>query len=379
MQNKNPFSDDTINYKSDPTLLWEDELSHFSGEIILNSPDEMKLQVEENFLKMVNLDQGTPLPPQIVDLPELPKIDDLFEFRECIGSGGFCQVHKAFDLILQRLVAIMTLSDHFDKKFSDRNAFIAEAKVTASLNHPNIIPTHGLYTDSQNRLHLVEKLVEGKTFGELIHQNITSYRSMTRKEIFKEERGNLASRIEIFFKVCDALEYAHNKKILHRDIKPENIMIGQFNEVYVIDWGIAESRDVKTLPKKKYVPGTLSCLAPEILSNSPYDSRSDIYSLGVLLFYLVYLKKPFPSKVEPKDLIKIKSQGRIVSMKHAFGVRIPLAMEEIIRKAMAVQPAARYQSVQALADDLRRLLRDNSIFESVFEHVRKVFGVLFRF
>lgn len=325
------------------------------------------------FFEISDVNFGSPLPRRIADIPDLPLIGNLFEFRECIATGGFCQVYKAFDTVLQRNVAIKTLSEKHHSKYSRRNAFIVEATVTAALDHPSIIPIHGLYTDKENRLHLVEKLVLGKTFGELIRQSVRSYENLSRTAVVRSEATALLTRLEIFLKICDAVGYAHNKQILHRDIKPENIMIGPFNEVYVMDWGIAETRKTKMQPKNSSVIGTFSYVAPEILMNKPYDSRSDIYSLGILLFYLVYLKLPFPV-IKKQALIEFKNKGLISSLDHAFDVKIPPALSRIIRKATQVRPSDRYQSVQALADDLHRLLRVNSAFDSILGRVRRFFG-----
>ncbi|MDO5552138.1 MAG: serine/threonine-protein kinase [Planctomycetia bacterium] len=306
---------------------------------------------------------------------ELPKIGGLYQFRESVGTGGFSCIYKAYDVVLQRDVAIKTLSEEYCSKYVSRNAFIAEANVTASLDHPNIIPIHGLYTDENNQLHLVMKLIEGKNLREILTQKIKDYESKSRREIVREERANLINRLEIFLKICDAVAYAHNKKILHRDIKPENIMVSSYNEVYVMDWGISEAREVRSQQKKKTVLGTLQYLAPEIIANAPYDSRSDIYSLGVLLFYLVYLYRPFPEQCSSKEICKVKNSLKPLITTHTFGVNVPHELGNIVRKAMALSPKDRYQTVQALADDVHRVLRGDSLYGSMFGRVLKFFGV----
>ncbi|MDD3586078.1 MAG: serine/threonine-protein kinase [Thermoguttaceae bacterium] len=309
---------------------------------------------------------------------ELPVLGPFFQFHECIGSGGFCYIRKAFDSVLQREVAIKTLREEHNAKYTKRNSFIAEAKVTATLDHPNIIPTHGLYTDEQHQLHLVIKLIEGKNLKELILDQVKAYKGRSRDEISKEESPQLILRLEIFLKVCDAIAYAHNKKILHRDIKPENIMVGQFNQVYVMDWGIAEARETSPHPYKKSVQGTLQYLAPEIATNMSYDSRSDIYSLGVLLYNLVFLKKPFPDRADTDEFYKLKLKDRPPARKHAFGVRVSKTLFHIVSKAMAVQPANRYQTVEALANDLHRFLHGNRVVDSILQKIRKFIGKMIR-
>lgn len=370
-----PVPDEHDNFAAETTLLLQDVNQSVTADTVMRTTDQVGTG-SARFFEMSDINFGTPLPRRVAELPDLPIIGNLFEFRECIGTGGFCKVYKAFDTVLQRNVAIKTLSEKHNTKYSRRNAFIVEATVTAALDHPSIIPIHGLYTDKENHLHLVEKLVLGKTFGEIIRQYIHDYENLPYTAIARKEASALLTRLEIFLKICDAVGYAHNKQILHRDIKPENVMIGPFNEVYVMDWGIAETRKTKMQPKNSSVIGTFSYLAPEILMNKSYDSRSDIYSLGVLLFYLVYLKLPFPV-IEKQALIEFKNKGLMSSLDHAFDVKIPHALSRIIYKATQVRPSERYQSVQALSDDLHRLLRVNSAFDSVFGRVRKIFGLGF--
>ncbi len=308
---------------------------------------------------------------------ELPKLGNIFEFKDCIGVGGFCHIYRAFDTVLGREVAIKTLRKEFNVKYSWRDSFITEAKVTAILDHPNIIPIHGLYTDDKNQLHLVIKLIEGKNLREILMQSTKDYKDKPRNYVAKMERRLLVSRLEIFLKICDTIGFAHDKKILHRDLKPSNIMVGRFNEVYVMDWGIAEFRETKTHQKKKVFSGTPQYLAPEIMLKRPYDSRSDIYSLGVLLFNLVYLKAPFPQNSGIDKLFKMKVKGQTSPQKHAYGIRVSRTLNYIIRKAMAVKPEDRYQTVQALADDLHQFIYGDQGNGSFFKQIRHFFKAFF--
>ena len=303
---------------------------------------------------------------------ELPQIDGLFELRECIGHGGFGDVYKAFDLVLRRDVAIKTLRTE-NEKFSMRYRFITEANVAAYLEHPNIIPVHGLYTDEQNQLHRVEKLIKGDDFKAIIESQIEDYNKKSRREIAKEEREHLITRLEIFLKVCDAIDYAHDKNILHNDIKLENIMVGEFSEVYVTDWGLAETRDSETRRREKKQVGTLLYMPPEIFGNGIYDSRSDIYSLGVMLFYILFLVPPFPNVVSQQGLIELKAKGLVSPQEHLFGVKIPRPLHSIVRKAIATQPANRYQTVAKLAGDIRLFLRGKPVTPTFCQKIEKWF------
>lgn len=364
--------------KSDFFLLSPDDIIGLD-----KSPTEeqTRLSVEESGIETFDVSSET-LPYHHVRYvqtndSELPRLGNFYEFRECIGVGGFCYIHKGYDVVLQRDVAIKTLREEHNNRYSRRDAFITEAKVTAVLDHPNIIPIHGLFTDEKNQIHLVIKLIEGMNLREILLEDMRRYKKMTRKMIVKEEKHKLVDRLEIFLKVCDAISYAHNRKILHRDIKPGNIMVGQFHEVYVMDWGIAEFRDMKTQKKKNTIQGTPQYLSPEIVTTHAYDRRSDIYSLGVMLFNLVYLKKAFPSNVKIEDLFKMKINSQTTPMKHTFDVKIPRALNYIIRKAIAPEPAVRYQTVKAMADDLHQFLRGESVMESLRVRMRKIFTSLF--
>ena len=368
------FSGSTSGYgteQNDFLLLSPSDLV-IAGNVNSDGDTESDEMMEDSDLSVF---QPNPYIPAVDTV--LPRIDRFYEFRECIGQGGFGDIHKAFDVVLQRDVAVKTLRRD-NSKYSRRYVFITEAKVTAFLEHPNIIPIHGMYTDGDNQLHLVEKLIDGENLKVILRHLSEVYRNMTPQEIRREERHRLLAHLDIFLKVCDAISYAHNKKILHHDIKPENIMVGQFNEVYVTDWGLAESRDAKTQWKRKDVLGTLQYLSPEVIAKQSYDSRSDIYSLGVLLFNLVYLTLPFPATMKTGGVNELKSKGLTAPKKHLFDVKVPHGLNYIVNKAMAVQPAARYQTVQGLSDDLRRFLRGERIVETFFGRIRNFFSAVFR-
>ncbi|MDO5581647.1 MAG: serine/threonine-protein kinase [Planctomycetia bacterium] len=305
---------------------------------------------------------------------EIPRIGKLFEFKKCIGHGGFGDVFVAFDTALQRNVAIKTLRTD-KEKYSMRYRFIIEAKIAASLEHPNIIPVHGLYTDTKNQLHRVEKLIKGYDLQTILQRLKDIYNTMSHKRIVKEEANDLTARLEIFLKVCDAISYAHNKKYLHNDIKPKNVIVGRFNEIYVTDWGLAEQRVSKFSRKSNDFFGTPQYMAPEILTHHPYDSRADIYSLGVFLFNIVYLSQPFPLEIDINGLIELKTKGLLAPMKHRYGVRIPSSLNYIVHKAMAARPTERYQTVQQLADDLRIFMHGKRVVNPVWQWVKFFFRI----
>lgn len=301
------------------------------------------------------------------------------ENRSLIGKGGYAEVWAAQDKILQRKVAIKSLHKDLCDRFSARSAFITEARVTAYLDHPGIVPIYSLNGGDDRELSIAMKLVTGKTLYEVLQLTKADYKRMKRRRVYREEQKNLYSRLEVFLKVCDAISYAHHKHVLHRDLKPSNIMIGDFNEVFVMDWGIAEHQSMNTLARVSgEISGTVTYLAPEIIKRQPYDSRSDIYSLGAILFEIVYLKSAFDQE-DDNEVCLAAINGRTSPRRHEFHCWVPRKLRSIIDKAMAVDPEGRYATVKMLSDDLRTYLRGgDSLRESFLQTVRRNLYQLFR-
>ncbi|MBP5230373.1 MAG: serine/threonine protein kinase, partial [Clostridia bacterium] len=167
---------------------------------------------------------------------KLENIDEEYRRGKVFAEGGQGIIREGIDLNLHRLVAIKTLKTQPEDQFT-RGQFIQEARVTAQLSHPAIIPIYSLNTDDEDGLHLVMKLVDGKTLKNYLDQLDHEYRTSGIGQF--DERKSLMYRLEIILRVCDALDYAHSRNIMHCDLKPENIMLGEYREVYVMDWGLA--------------------------------------------------------------------------------------------------------------------------------------------
>ena len=201
--------------------------------------------------------------------PELPvkltELDIEYATLEKFAEGGQATISVARDKNLKRIVAVKSLKKNLMNQDNVEESFITEAKVTAQLDHPAIIPIYGLNNDSDDGIHLVMKLVNGKTLREYLRNVILNYR-MKGIRSFDEEAA-LGKRLEIFLHVCDAIAYAHHRNIMHRDLKPENIMLGEYMEVYVMDWGIA--RKIRTPENSPPLPhdvsGTPRYFSPEAL------------------------------------------------------------------------------------------------------------------
>lgn len=288
---------------------------------------------------------------------ELYDVEANFQLEEEIAIGGQGSISRARDRKFSRVVAMKSLHGELKERPEYRRAFISEAKITAQLEHPSIIPVYGIYGDAEQGLHLAMKLVRGKTLTQYLTMLREQYELMPRRRIIRSESSILKQRLEYFQRVCEAIAYVHHNQIIHRDLKPDNIMIGNFNETYVMDWGIAEQ--VETDPeafRKKRPSGTLQYISPEVINRRPYDCRSDIYLLGLILFEVVLLKPAYVSKDAKEALSKAKL-GELDSFQHAFGCTVDEDLLMIMQKALAYLPEERYQSVEELLDDVRAFLQ----------------------
>ena len=292
---------------------------------------------------------------------------------EVIGRGGMGQVYRGEQVELGRPVAFKQLLEEKDEVLRER--FVREARITAQLDHPNIVPVHVLeVTDRRGPLGYAMKLVEGKTLRALLQETIDAYES--GRPI--DEEHALSRRLEHFTKICDALAFAHSRGVIHRDLKPANFMIGKFGEVYVMDWGVARpigtaGYDASGTRKRSADPeltqlgdiiGSPAYMAPEQAAgrnNDELDARADQYVLGLILFEIVSLQRAM-SSTDVVELFDRASRGDKGPLRHiSKRERIPAELRAIIAKATAVAPDDRYASVAALAEDVRRFMRGESV------------------
>jgi len=288
---------------------------------------------------------------------KLENIDAEYRQGKVFAEGGQGIIREGMDLTLRRLVAIKTLKPQPEDQFS-RGQFIQEARVTAQLNHPAIIPIYSLNTDDKDGLHLVMKLVDGKTLKDYLEQLDYEYRTSGIEQF--DERKSLMYRLEVILRVCDALDYAHNRNIMHCDLKPENILIGEFRETYIMDWGIARQieepgYDPATWVKPNTISGTPRFLSPEAIHGEHTDQRADIYALGLILFEVVTLREAYMARTSA-EVVSMIREGRIAETRHKYGFRIDPDLKAIIAKATAYNRDERYQTVRDLGMDIRRYM-----------------------
>lgn len=300
------------------------------------------------------------------------------ELTEVLGVGGMGVVYRAKQTDLDRQIAFKRLLD--GHTLEARLRFMREARLTAQLEHPNIVPVHLLDPGSEDVPGgYAMKLVEGKTLGRLLAEACEQVAA--GKPL--DDDHDLETRLEIFLRVCDAIAFAHDRRIVHRDIKPANVMIGRFGAVYVMDWGIARpfgadvpldedevSQSVAERPSEPdvtrvgMVVGSLQYMSPEQArgENSSLDGRSDQYSLGLLLHELVSLRPPHEEMPE-LELHKKVSHGDRPLLDAIDGkpARVPRELRAIVVKATELNPARRYENVRELAEDMRHFMRREAV------------------
>jgi serine/threonine protein kinase len=296
-------------------------------------------------------------------------------------SGGLGVVFIAEDLELGRQVALKEIRprDAFDPR--TRARFLLEGEVTGQLEHPGIVPVYGLGTYDDGRPYYAMRLVKGQNFKESIDE-------------FRRERarrgdpaaGDLGLRklLRRFIDICNAIEYAHSRKVLHRDIKPANIMLGKFGETLVVDWGLAkimgkpeadedDGRSTEIDPgegplhpnsassveatRKEEAHGTPQYMSPEQAAGriDLIGPSTDVYGLGATLYFLLTGRAPFPDGT-PDEII----EGRFPRPREV-DPRVPRPLEAICLKAMANRPEQRYPSAIALSEDVERWLGDQPV------------------
>ena len=269
------------------------------------------------------------------------KINDRYQIIRSIGEGGMANVYLAYDIILDRNVAVKILRGDLatDEKFVRR--FQREAISASSLSHPNIVEMYDVGEDDGNYF-IVMEYIDGKTLKSLI-----------------KKRGPLTipEVIDIMIQLTSAIACAHDSYIIHRDIKPQNVMILDDGRVKITDFGIAIASNATELTQTNSVMGSVHYLPPEQASGQGATIKSDIYSLGILMFELLIGKVPF--KGENAVEIALKQMKEPLPSVCKINPEIPQRIENIILKACAKNPKNRYDSCKEMNADLKKCLEPN--------------------
>lgn len=328
--------------------------------------------------------------PEVAVMGANPDSAVPFVFGKQIAKGGMGAILEGEDCKLGRTIAVKVMLDP-QASSEEARRFVQEAAVLGRLEHPNIVPIHDLGRDSEGALYYTMKLVKGVTLQKILD------------DLRKEEPAALAHYtldrlLTIFRKVCDALAFAHAQKIIHRDLKPENIMVGEFGEVLVMDWGIAKilgesTADVSTRSAATSgtgsftatldgdVMGTPQYMSPEQAMGkvNELDERSDVFSLGGILYAILTLRPPVEGKTLDEVLNKVRTgsiaspsalqassttkgnprdKGEVLDAKlikplpHVAGGRVPASLSSVAMKALQLEKTQRYQSVAEFSADI---------------------------
>lgn len=291
-----------------------------------------------------------------------------YQILSLISEGGMGKVYKAKDLSFNRIIALKVCKNHSAETLK---RFAKEAKITSQLNHPNIITIHEVELHKSLVFYTMQ-YVEGETLGQILNKI-----ELRNKEYL--EKFPLRKLLKIFYNVCKGIEYAHQRQVIHRDIKPDNIMVDKFGEVHIMDWGLVKISPTDHFYKQKNailqddltldgrIVGSPHYMSPELANGeiNEADTRSDLFSLGAVLYSILTLQKPFAGDtihqiiqntktltLDPPHLKFNKTKSVENTEKHPWN--IDKAISKIAMKALEKNPEDRYQHISEFMLDLRK-------------------------
>lgn len=276
------------------------------------------------------------------------RINDRYQILETIGGGGMANVYKAHDVILNRNVAVKVLRPQFSDDDEFIRRFRREAQAATSLSHPNVVTIYDV-GEENDLYYIVMEYVEGLTLKQLIQQ---------------QGALSIEKTVNIMQQICSAINHAHANHIVHRDIKPHNILISELGEAKVTDFGIARAMTSATITHTNSVMGSVHYLSPEQARGGMVNEKSDIYSLGIVLYEMVTGRVPFSGDTAVSIAIK-HLQTEVPSPRKA-NPQLPQSIENIILKATAKDPFHRYTNVRSMEEDLQTSLVPQRFDEEKF-------------
>jgi serine/threonine-protein kinase len=277
-----------------------------------------------------------------------------------LGQGGMSRVFRVRDDNLGREVALKVLKPDLMKDDDALATFVDEARITAQLDHPNVVPVYALSADKKRSTCFTMKVLEGVSFQQMLER---------RKNDGVE---GLFAALEVMIRVCDAISFAHTRGIIHCDLKPANVMVGDHGQIYVVDWGLARRKD--QLPKEAdddhRAVGTPAYMAPEQAkgNNHLIDERTDVFLLGGMLYRVLVGKPPYVAPTA-EDTLELARKGTFPppEVVAAPGRPMPPRLISIARKALAQEKEQRFQTVAELRKELEEFIHGTArLPEKVF-------------
>lgn len=313
--------------------------------------DSLARKVSSLYDESLDEEESSPI------LSELKSLNQRYTQKEEIARGGMKSINKVFDVSTSRYLAMAELLPEIDEDFNE--VFLREARLTALLEHPNIISIHDIGLNEGNKPYFTMDLKTGDTLEDIL-------RELKAGNIKYIQQYTLHSLLAIFIKICDAVAYAHSRNVIHLDLKPANIQVGNYGEVLVCDWGLGkiigdyDTEDLEELLLDKdllnnmtfngEIKGTPGFMAPEqVEPDGEKDKITDIYSLGCILYSLLTYQKPLSGNLE--DILKRTLSGDI-KPPNSFFSDIPSSLSAVTMHAMAGKKADRYQSVNELKKEV---------------------------
>jgi serine/threonine protein kinase len=274
-----------------------------------------------------------------------------------LGAGGMGIVYHGVDVLLEREVAIKKLRAEFSRTPDIAERFRREAKIQARLNHPNIAHLYSFFKDGDS-FYIVMEFVDGTPLGKLM-----------------PIRWQQA--VSLFLEILEGLEYAHSLGVLHRDLKPDNIMAGPRGEVKIMDFGIAHVLGSARQTREQSIVGTMQYICPELINSKEISARSDIYSLGIVLFEIISGQLPFTAENDFALLHQhLEKEPPLLS---SLVPDVPPFLDEAIFKAMRKAPEDRFASCREMSDFLRRNapeLPPKEVFVDANRSIRRIDSLL---